>query len=619
MNQSARSVAVIGVGSRGVGVLERIVSLSRLADRALPLRVELIDPRCDGAGVHATDQPDYLLLNTTAGSVSLFPDHNTVGDAVSLTGPSLLEWVTGRGLRMGDDGYTVSRHGRPIRSADFLPRRVLGEYLAWVLDEITAAAPPHVTITRHRSAAVDLAPTAGGDLAVTLADGSVIQVAQAFLTTGYTGNAARPPTPGLLPGPYPLPGVLDQVQPGQALAVGGLGLSAMDVMSACTVGRGGRFVQDDGGLRYVPSGREPKLFFSSRTGVPSRARTKVVEFGPTYQPLVFTEKAVDALRDDRGGPLDMVKDVLPLVFTEMRISHRRRLAAMTGAERALALRLSTEDIPAVLDELDQQHGAFDPVAAFDGSAAMPLDDTYQSWFAQVVADDLAEGRRGLAGSPVKSALDILRDQRDMFRYVCDFGGLTPESLDEFMSSVVPAINRAVVGPQFERHEELLALITAGVAEVPFGPSPVANPLPEGRWRISATMLTTPCTRDVDWVLPAQTPLPAVAESADPLLVSLHRKGLVRRFRPGSRLVPGLDVDADQHPVDANGRPEQRIRVLGPLCEGATFYNNLVPSPGMWSRPVADAHRCAVAMLADLPGTDLPGTLPLMTVAPEVTS
>jgi hypothetical protein len=38
-------------------------------------------------------------------------------------------------------------------------------------------------------------------------------------------------------------------------------------------------------------------------------------------------------------------------------------------------------------------------------------------------------------------------------------------------------------------------------------------------------------------------------------------------------------------------------VLGPLCEGATFYNNLVPSPNMWSRPFFDAHRCVVEMFA----------------------
>jgi hypothetical protein len=40
-------------------------------------------------------------------------------------------------------------------------------------------------------------------------------------------------------------------------------------------------------------------------------------------------------------------------------------------------------------------------------------------------------------------------------------------------------------------------------------------------------------------------------------------------------------------------------VLGPLCEGSTFYNNLVPSPGCYSRPIADAHRCAAELLAGI--------------------
>jgi len=115
--------------------------------------------------------------------------------------------------------------------------------------------------------------------------------------------------------------------------------------------------------------------------------------------------------------------------------------------------------------------------------------------------------------------------------------------------------------------------------------------------LTSTRLACPERREVDWLVPAQVPLPAAADSASPLLSALARKGWIRPSHPGSSLVPGVDVDRDQHPLAANGQPNQRIWVLGPLCEGATFYNNLVPSPGVYSRPVADAHRCAAAMLA----------------------
>jgi uncharacterized NAD(P)/FAD-binding protein YdhS len=91
-------------------------------------------------------------------------------------------------------------------------------------------------------------------------------------------------------------------------------------------------------------------------------------------------------------------------------------------------------------------------------------------------------------------------------------------------------------------------------------------------------------------------LPAVAASASPLLRSLYRAGWIRPHRPGSDQVTGVDVDRDQHPIRCDGEPEHRLRVLGPLCEGATFYNNLVPSPHTFSRPVFDAHRCVEAML-----------------------
>jgi uncharacterized NAD(P)/FAD-binding protein YdhS len=83
----------------------------------------------------------------------------------------------------------------------------------------------------------------------------------------------------------------------------------------------------------------------------------------------------------------------------------------------------------------------------------------------------------------------------------------------------------------------------------------------------------------------------VTTSASPLLRSLSARGWIRPHRPESRLVHGVDIDRDQHPIRANGEVERRIWVLGPLCEGATFYNNLVPSPSVYSRPVADAHRC----------------------------
>lgn len=605
------AVAVVGLGSRGLSVLERVVTLAKLAGPAAGrIRVEVIDPRCDGAGVHDTGQPDYLLLNTTCAQVSMFPDPWTVGDAVDAPGPNLYEWVTSRGLRIADDGFTVGSAGREIKPHDFLPRRVLGEYLGWFLDEVLRRAPSFVEVTLHRAEAADISAEADGRLSVVLSDDRSVFVDHAFLTTGYTSNAEDLPVADrLIPAPYPLPSAVADVAPGESVAIGGFGLSAMDLMSALTVGRGGRFV--DG--TYLPSGQEPRLLFYSRSGAPCRARPQVVEFGPPYRPLVFTTSAIDDLRASRGGgPLDFEADVLPLVLTEMRIAYRRCEAALAGSADGLEMAFASADeggVEAILDRLDVQYGPFDAAATFDGARDMLLDDSegYRKWLAEVLRRDLADGLLGFTGSPVKAALDVLRALRDMFRYVVDFGGLTPSSLDWFIGHTVPAINRAVVGPQYERHVELLALMAAGIADAPFGPAPTAT-WNDGRWTIASSLLDVPHSEEVDWLASAHVAPPAVDSSASPVLTSLQRGGMIRRHPPASRQVPGIDVDASQHPLRADGTPEPRLWVLGPLCEGATFYNNLVPSPRMYSRPVFDAHRCATTMYADL-GIEVPSAGP----------
>jgi len=620
------SVAVIGLGSRGLGVLERIVTLAKKAGPdAVEVHVHVVDPTCHGAGVHDTAQPDYLLLNTTAAQVSLFPDACTVGDDVDEPGPNLYEWATERGLRIADDGFTVDAVGRPIRPTDFLPRRVLGEYLAWFFEQVRLRLPQHVRLTTYRAAAVDLATPPGysasaEQLDITLADGTVVRADHAFLTTGYTPNEARPPgSGGIIAEPYPLPDRVAAITAGQTVAIGGFGLSAMDLMSCLTVGRGGRFVTSGAELGYVPSGREPTLLFYSRTGVPCRARPRVVEFGPRYQPLAFTPMNVDILRASLGGgPLDFETDVLPLVFTELRVGYRRCEARLAGSSVGRDLEAAAATGPAalvtLLDELDTRFGPFDAVSTFDGAGDMLLDDTqaYQKWLADLLRRDLADGLLGFTGSPVKAALDVLRELRDTFRYVVDFGGLTERSHDEFTRSTVPAVNRAVVGPQYERHAELLALMAAGVAHVPFGPAPTVV-WGDAGWTVTSTRLAEPHARNVDWVVAAYLEPPAVDTSASPLITALYRKGRIRRHRPNSRHVHGIDVDRHQHPLDAEGRPDDRLWVLGPLCEGATFYNNLVPSPNTWSRPIHDAHRCVAAMYA-APGA-VAGSTPDAALAP----
>ena len=611
------SVAIVGLGSRGLSVLERLLALAEQA--GVRLRIELIDPVGDGAGVHPVSQPDYLLLNTICSQVSMFPDRHSVSDTVRLGGPSLYEWAAERNLRIAADGFSVGPTGRPIEPWDFLPRRLLGEYLGWFLKLLLARLPSGVEVGLHRSTAVRLGTDPGEQLRIELAGGGVVSVGHAFLTTGYTDNAAEEHHPGgrLINRPYPMPERFSQIQPGQTVAIGGFGLSALDAMSCLTVGRGGRFDRSGGTLRYLPSGAEPRMLFYSRSGRACRARPRILRYGPPYQPLLFTPAGIDQLRNDSlrngplrkgplptellpnepGGALDFQRQVWPLVLDELRIAHRRAQARAVGPaeaaqlERRLLDAVASGGLPRVLDRLDAEQGRFNPELLLDGCQPMSLTDAtgYQGWLAAELAADLAEGELGLQGSVVKQTLDILRELRDTFRHAVDFGGLTPESNRRFFQQTVPVLNRAVVGPQFERHEELLALLELGMVEIPFGPNPAvsSDPVADG-WLLESRQLSTPHADRADWLVAGRTDLPAVGSSASPLLTHLFRQGAIRPSLAADPALAGVDVDRDQHPLSATGEADRRI--LG--ARTAVRGNHLLQQPGSvaWLLLPADRRR-----------------------------
>ena len=70
-------VAIVGLGSWGLCVMERTVNHARRTGK--PVRLHLIEPAQLGGGVYSAEQPDFLILNNACGQLSLYaaPD----GDA----------------------------------------------------------------------------------------------------------------------------------------------------------------------------------------------------------------------------------------------------------------------------------------------------------------------------------------------------------------------------------------------------------------------------------------------------------------------------------------------------------------------------------------------------------
>src|SRR5262249_34146830 len=77
-------------------------------------------------------------------------------------------------------------------------------------------------------------------------------------------------------------------------------------------------------------------------------------------------------------------------------------------------------------------------------------------------NDFREALRGNCDSPLKAALDVLRDVRDTIRSAVEFGGLTAESMHrEFRGEFARLCSLLAAGPPANRVEELLAIESAG--------------------------------------------------------------------------------------------------------------------------------------------------------------
>jgi uncharacterized NAD(P)/FAD-binding protein YdhS len=601
-------MAIVGLGSWGLCVLERTVSRARQA--GTPVRVHVVEPARLGGGAYAAEQPDFLVLNNACGQLSLYaaPD----GDALPPYAVGLYQWAVACGYRWVGYECRIGAGGDPILPTDYLPRRLMGEYLGWFYNTLLDYAPPNLEIVRHHAAAVDISPALAGREAVLLDNGTTLTVNHVVLTSGHTWNHERGADGGVrYLQPYPIEG-LDQSAPaGSSLAVAGMGLVCYDVLTALTIGRGGTFedrCDRADRKRYVPSGREPIITLYSRSGAPycAKSATGVDPYGQ-YQPVVCTPEEFAALTNPGGSPVrrhvDFRAELLPLVFAEMQARYYIQAALLDGGdvtstEVRTVLRQGWVDgyYEKAVDVLEPRYGRFDPAAhLFAGSDGYYLSATdYQGQVYDMIEDDLTEALRP-GGSPVKAAQEVLRILRDQLRSVIEFGGLSLDSYVEFQSNVRGRINRLEAGVPPMRSQQLLALLDAGVVRIPLGPNPELAACPDGV-RLSSTALDEPTAATVDGVVRGYLDMPSLARSGSPLLNRLYAKGRLTQLSYGDTPVGSVAINEDFHPYDTEGRLQPNLSLLGVLTEGVRYFTHYLPSPRSRLRAVYDAQDCVEAVI-----------------------
>ncbi|MFF8788945.1 FAD/NAD(P)-binding protein [Streptomyces sp. NPDC015125] len=603
----ARSLCIIGCGPRGASIVERILANVPALYGDRPLDLHIVDPYPPGAGrTWRTDQPGLLWMNSAAEQVTMYPDESVECAGPPRPGPTTAGWLDA-----------------PLHDGAYAARRDQGRYLRHFFETVTRERPASVRLYVHRARAVDLrrttagaAPDGRGRQQVILDSGQPPVLAdRVVFAQGHTDTLAVSAPAGLTrigPGPAD-PEALAAVPPGARVLVRGLGLVFIDCLALLTEGRGGRFVRPvpGGPLRYLPSGREPRLYAGSRRGVPlppkpayaapatppaAPATLPAAPTAPPAAPATPRFATVDACRSVLSRPgASFGDEVWPLVVAELGWCHYRALFADQPARTRMSwpdfdaqyallhpdadrlAKLAREAVPDPADRLDLDRLA-DPLAGLRFADA----DDLQRRLRSLLAEELRR-RTGPASGVATALVDGLQRTGAVIEELWRSGELTAGQLAEALHHFALGTYLSS-GPPPLRAEQLLALAEAGVVTF-VGPGirvaavPGDGVLPEdgavpgdgapgsapGGAVFRATSPALPGTvHEAGILLDARLAAPDPDRATDPLLRALLSRGELVQERPEDGAAGMLRLSgAGLHPVDSTGTVHRDRTIAGP--------------------------------------------------------
>lgn len=624
-------IGVVGVGPRGLSVLERLCANERANPRHESVTIHVIDPSAPGAGsVWRTDQSRFLLMNTVAAQITVYTDDSArIGGPIE-PGPTLWEWATS--LDPADHDELTATEAGSLGPNSYPTRAFYGSYLRAGFRRVIERAPGHVSVVVHRSSAVAMADThgvPGGPQGIRLADGTrlndldAIVLAQGHVSARLTPRQERTASLArihhltyLTPG-NPAEVDLDGIAPGEPVLLRGLGLNFFDYMALFTAARGGRFERVGERLEYHPSGREPRLYAMSRRGVPYHARgdNEKGAFG-RYLPRLLTPERIAGM----ARPLRFTDDLWPLIAREVECVYYETLLESLGrgAERAV---FADKYLAEPLADAGPLLSAYriEPARRWDWElVARPHRGRvfadraeFRAWLLDHLAADVAHARAGNVRGPLKAALDVLRDLRNEVRLAVDHGGLEGNSHRDDLEGWYTPLNAYLsIGPPASRIEEMIALVEAGVLELTGPGTQIRLDTAEPTFLAGSTEVPgLPVRAKV--LIEARLPEPDLRRTVDPLLRHLLATDQAAPYRIAGvngtvYETGGLAVtERPYHLLDAAGRPHPRRFAYGVPTEAVHWATAAGIRPGVDSVTLGDSDAIARAALALPPVTVVP--------------
>lgn len=570
-------LAIIGCGPWGLALLERLFFYFYLdKNQNNDIELHIIEPNRPGEGVYSQDLPHYLLLNTECGQIDLYahkylnPETEYYHEALSF-----YEWL--RSINYLVDEYGIQRE---VAKTDYLPRKVLGEYLSHVYNNLSSiSSNSNIVIHHHSKEAIDIIKTPYGEN-ITLSDGHIISVNYVFLTIGHSQsiysdkNHSSNYTSGVFLEPYPQSDINEIVKQDDKIALLGMGLTAFDILSCLTIGRGGYFKRlSSGKLKYFPSGYEPKIYMCSRNGTPFLSRPKYIsDYSGEYKASFLTSQKIGTYKDAEHE-IDFRKHILPLIFNEMQAAYSQKKHSDYKAVK-------------INEDVNFEHIFW----GFSNHKFINSEDYHQRVIEHIKSD--INESKNQKETPLKFALEILRVLRDTIRLSVDFNSLSKSSFIDFHSNILPMYYRLVVGPPFHKTEELLSLIESGLVSFPFGPAPdISYNKSFNGWDITSTKLSSSYSTSVNHVIKGFIEKNNFKRTKSILMSNLFLSSRVTQENILIQTGCGINISRNFHPINNLELEEKNIFVLGLLTDGSRNFNLYIPSPKSRIRAFLDIDKC----------------------------
>jgi hypothetical protein len=595
-----------------------------LADGGPPVRVAILDALAVGPGATwLVEQPAQYLNNTQADATTVHPDDSTPMSGPPAPGPDLVDWA--RRVRAEGShpaGEWVLEEATALTGASFPTRRLQGVYFRDQLE--AAAATGAVELTEVLGLAVDL-ETREGERAVVLADGRRLAAPTVVLAQGMVQGRRGPEVRSLVDFAarhglrYAEPGMPAErdyggLPAGQDVLVRGLGANFFDVVGQLVEEWGGRFepVEGDerGRLRYLPTGREPRLVVGSRRGVPYRSKPDGGRSVRPFAPRWASPEWFEALAA-RGG-VDFAAEVWPVLAREFARVYLEALgelrpravggdwlagldAAGTAAEvdAVLEAAIGEEAWAWTLEELHRPtRGEQVDAAEWDRLVRRLVRDELGS-----MSDPWRHPRAAVNG-----AMGALR--RHVGRLTAR-GAFTGESLARDVLGWFDGDSLALAsGPPADRVRLVLALIEAGVIRL-LGPGTEIEADEEaGLFRASSPVTGRSVAAGV--LLETRMSKGKVPDTSDPLLRALLDSGRARvhtvdGVATHSMEATGAEVSEGSHGghnlVAADGAVDAAVVVLGIPAQSTQPGSAIGATPGVPSPLLAGADVAARQIMA----------------------